>query len=415
MCACKVNSHQLPEVSSSAEPEWPYATSVPTTYASSVPRITSDPSQYALANGNMLPLSTAAPYLGPASGRGQSFQDVSNSLYPAAPSRQSFPSSYYGNLENQSFQQYDMQPSRQAFPLQMSQAPTPGYPAADPSNHWVPLSTNTRSQYHSLNFDQDVSSSYAPSTFPYLATTGPPASTGAPERSSIFPGLSPLVTHLPVHGSNRILPNPTSLHSSFDSSNGSAHEGDGELGLFQQHLDKSSDSWDLNRLTMGTSQGSVSSAVQDTICASGSTSSTSSSSPSDTQEITKLGYLPMTQTSPIGSTLGSSGYRSADTLTTLNTDTYTGTTTPHLQSRRHRNSQLPSINTPFNLYGTSGGVSNSANPVTTSGQAAPRILQPQPRHSSSYDLHRSSSETNPQPRGKILKSNVNSHQSRGKR
>lgn len=359
--------------------------------------------------------------MGQASGRAQSFHDMSNSLYSAAPSRQSYPSGYYGNLENPSFQQYDMQPTRQGYPLQLSQAPAPSYSASDPSSNWVPLSTTSRSQYNSLNYDQDVSSSYAPSTYRYLATTGAPASTMAPERSSVFPGLSPLVTHLPVHGTNRVLPIPTSLHSSYDGGSVSAQEGGGEMGLFQQHLDKSSDSWDLGRVTTGTSQGSVSSAVQDAICASGSASSTSSSSPSDTQELTNFGYISMTQPSPIESTAGSSGYHSGDTSTTLNTDRYSGTTISDIQSSRHRSSQLPNLNAPLSYYGTSGAARNSVNPVTTngllrSGQAAPRILQPQPqpRHSS-YDLLRSSHDVNPHSRGRILKSNVNSHQSRGTR
>lgn len=356
----------------------------------------------------MLPSSTATPYLGQASGRTQSFHDMSNSLYPVAPARQSYPSGYYGHLENSSFQQYDMQSSRQTFPLHMSQAPSPGYPSSDLSSNWVPLSTNSRSQYSGLSFDQDVSSSYPPSAFPYSATAGAAINAGGSERSSNFPGLSPLVTHLPVRGTNRILPNPTSLHSAFDSSNGSAHEGDNDMGLFQQHLNKTSDSWDLNRVTTGTSQGSVSSAVHDTICASGSTSSTSSSSSSDSQEPTNFGYINLTHPTAIESIASNP----------LNPDAYSGNTASDIPSSRRRASQLPSIDRPHYLWNAPVSVGMSANPLmasgsSASGQSASRILQPQPRHTPSYDVLRGSYETNSHPRGKVLKSNVNP--SRGKR
>lgn len=303
-----------------------------------------------------------------------------------------------------------MQSTRQAFPIHTSQAPTPGYPASDSSSSWVPLPTNSRSQYPSMTFDQDVTSSYAPPTFPYMATTGAPVNSGTSERSTTFPGLSPLVTHLPSHSTSRILPHPTSLHSAFDSNNGTAHEGDCDMGLFQQHLDKSSNSWEMNRLTTGTSRGSVSSALQDTICASGSTSSTSSSSASDTQDLPNFGYVPITQPSPMESIAG----------TSLNTDTYVANAASSVHYSRRRPGYIPILDRPSSIFGYSGGVNTSAIPLATNGsltgsQPTQRILQPQPRHTPVYDVLRNPQETNPQPRGKVLKSNGNNHSSRGRR
>ena len=402
--ACgKVNSHQLPDVSSPPDSEWPYSASVSPAYSSTMPRITSDPSQYALANGNMLPPSTTTPYLGQlSSGRPQSIHDISNSLYPAASSRQALSPGYYGSLETPPFQQYDLQVPRQVYPLQMSQMTISSY-TPDPSNSWVPLSTADRPQYSNLTFNQDGSAGYTPPAFPYLGTATNP---GISEKPSTFPGLSPLVTHLPASGVNRILPHPT-LRSSVDGGIGGMQDtdGDGGMSLFQQHLDKNGDSWDLGRITTRTSQGSVNSSGQNTICVSASASSTSSSSPGGSQELAGFGYSSMTQPSPIESSSSSAGYHSGDASTALHLErpSYPTTSTGHLG--RQGGIQLQSINAFSNYHGLSARASNSG----------PRILQPQPRHSPSYDLLRSPYETSQAPRAKVLKSNASSQQTRSRR
>lgn len=387
------------------ESEWPYSVPTPTTYASSVPRITSDPSQYALANGNMLSPSTTAPYLGQGSGRSPSYSEMSSIQYPVAPSRRLFASNYYTSLDS-NIHQYDMQPSRNGYPLQMSQTPSPGFSNTDLSHHWTPLPSNNRHLCHNLGFDQDVSSSYEPSTYLYSATTAAPLPAVTTEGSSIFPGLSPLGTHLPSHGgANRILPNPTSLHSSLDSSNGSAQEGDSEMGILQR---QSRDSWDLGRVITGTSQGSVSSAAPGSISASGPPSSNASSSPGDT---TGFGYISMTHSSADEPVANNSGFHTApNSITMSNTE---NSTTSGAQSNLLVDSQLPDRNSSFNLYGMHG--SFAANGLQASEgalancQSHSRVLQPQPRYSPSYDLLSGSFDTNPQRARKILKSNAKGH------
>ena len=353
----------------------------------------------------MLPPSTTAPYLGQGSGRAPSYSDMSSIQYPVAPSRRPFASNYHTNLDS-NIHQYDMQPSRNGYPLQMSQTPSPGFSNPDPSHHWTPLSSNNRQFYNNLGFDQDVSSSYEPSTYLYSATTAAPLPAVTTEGSSMFPGLSPLGTHLPSHGgANRILPNPTSLHSSLDSSNGSAQEGDSEMGILQR---QSRDSWDLGRVITGTSQGSVSSAAQDSISASGPPSSNASSSPGDT---TGFGYIPMRHSSADEPVASNSGFhRAPNSITMSNTE---NSTTSGAQSNLLVNSQLPDRNSSFNLYGMHGNFAanglQASEGALANSQSHSRILQPQPRRSPSYDLLSGSFDTNPQRARKILKSNAKGH------
>ena len=227
----------------------------------------------------------------------------------------------------------------------------------------------------------------------------------AAERPSTFPGLSPLVTNLPAHGGNRILPRPM-IHSSFDSSNGSVQGSNGDAGLYQQHLET------------GTSQDSVSSVSQDAISAAGQSSSTPSSSPSETQEVPTFPYIPMTRTSPDAPSENASDFHAIDTSTTSNVGSFTS-------SNSASNSQLPSLSSPFNSYvGHSGthmpdralepGMAiRSGSVYDPHGHA--RILQPQPRRSPSYDLLKGSFEGSGKPTGKVLKPNGHGRRPDGKR
>ena len=259
-------------------------------------------------------------------------------------------------------------------------------------------------------YDPDPSRYEAP-TISYMTSTGASIPNVAAEGSSVFPGLSPLVTHLLAHGGNRTLPDPLSIHSSFDSSNGSMQESDGDAGLYQQHIES------------GTSQGSVSSASQDAISATGQDSSTSSSSPSENPEISTLGYLPMTHTSPSASSGNTSSFHSMDTSNTSNVGSYAAGPASAIQS--NTNTQLPSLNSPFDGYGVHRA-SHAPDRSLDSGMAIrngsvydphgrPRILQPQPRRSPSYDLLKGSFEVGANHPAKVLKANGQGRSSDGKR
>ena len=288
----------------------------------------------------------------------------------------------------------------------MSQGPTPTYSALDYSQQWNPIPPNGRPTSHNILYEQDPSR-YETSTVSYMTSSGTSIPNVAAERPSIFPGLSPLVTNLPAHGGNRTLPDPMNIHSSFDSSNGSVQGSDGDAGLYQQHLET------------GTSQESVSSVSQDAISAAGQSSSTPSSSPSETQEMPTFPYIPMTQTSPNAPSENASGFHAMDTSTTSNVGSFT--TSPNSAS----NSQLPSLSSPFNGYvghrGTHmpdralepGMAIRNGNVYDPHGR--PRILQPQPRRSPSYDLLKGSFEGSGKPTGKVLKPNGQGRRPDGKR
>ena len=285
----------------------------------------------------------------------------------------------------------------------MSQAPTPSYAALDYS--WNALPSNGRPTSHNILYEQDPSR-YETSTVSYITSSSPSIPNVAAERPSIFPGLSPLATNLPAHGGNRTLPVPMNIQSSFDSSNGSVQGTDGDAGLYQQHLET------------GTSQESVSSVSQDAISAAGQSSSTPSSSPSETHEMSAFPYIPMTQTSPDAPSENASGFHAMDASTTSNVGSFTS-------SNSASNSQLPSLNSPYNSYDGHRGT-HMPERVLEPGMAIrngnvydphgrPRILQPQPRRSPSYDLLKGSFEGSGKPTGKVLKPNGHGRRPDGKR
>lgn len=341
----------------------------------------------------------------PVHGRFEALADISSVPYSVAQGRPPFPSNYPTSYSGQ----YDMQRPLQGPPSQMSQAPTPNYATLDYSQQWNSLPSSGRPASQTLLYDPDPPR-YEASTASYVTSTGASVPNVAAEGSSIFPGLSPLVTHLPAHGGNRTLPAPM---SSFDSSNGSMQGSDGDASLYQQHLET------------GTSQGSVSSASQDSISATGQGSSTSSPSPSETQEMSTLGYIPpMTQTSPSSSGEKTSGFNSMNTSTTRNVGNYAASPISAIQSNQHSNSQLPSLNSPFDGYGGHRG-SHAPDRVFESGMATrngnvydpqgrPRMLRPQPRRSPSYDLLKGPFEGNGKHSTKVDKSNGHGRRPDGK-
>ena len=332
--------------------------------------------------------------------------DNSSVPYPSAQARPSFPTNFSTNYNGQ----FGMQRSLQGPPLQVSRAPTSNYPALDYSPQWNPLPPHGRPTSHTLLYDQDPSR-YENSAVSYMTSTGGSAPNVAAEASSVFPGLSPLVSHLPAHGGNRTLPDPMTIHSSFDSSAGSIQASDGEVNLYQQHLET------------GASQVSVSSSSQDTISAIGQGSSTPSSPHSETQEMSGFGYIPMTHTSPSASSETTSGFHSMDTANTSNVGSYAASPTPAIPSSQHSNSQLPSLNSPFDGLGGHKIPSDKTpdpsmairNGSVYDPHGRPRILQPQPQRSPSYDLLKGPFDGSGKHPAKVLKSNGHGRRPDGKR
>ena len=404
-----MNSIQVDDAATAAlqqpppESEWPYSVPTASAYASSMPRITSDPSQYALTNANMFPPSTISPYLGQGSVRAPSYSDLSNSQYPGV-ARQTISPNYHNNLDNH-LTQYDMQSSRHGYPLHINPLSTTGFHNADHSQTWTALPASSRQLFPSPTYDGDVSASYPSSTYQYSPVTGTPMPAITTDGAPGFPGLSPLSANLPSTGPNRTLPNPTGIHGSFDGSNGSTQEGDNEIAIMQHQYSKNKDAWNLNRMTTGTSQGSVSSIAHDSIGAPGPASSTASSSPDPT---TTFGYIPMTQPSSIDPGISTADY--VCNPITAPMSNMRDCTTSDAQSSVLVNSQIPALHPSFGQYssqpsvGGSDTITQEAGPHN--GLPAPRILHPQPRRSSSYDLLKASYDQNPQRNRKTLKSNI---------
>ena len=378
------------------ESEWPYSVPTAAAYTSSMPRITSDPSQYALTNANMFPPSTISPYLGQGSVRAPSYSDLPNSQYPAVAPRQTISPNYHNDLDNH-LAQYDMQSSRHGYPLHSTPISTTGFHNADHSHAWAALPESSRQLFHSPTYDGDVSASYPSSTYQYSTVPGPPIPAVTTDGAPSFPGLSPLSANLPSTGPNRTLPNPTGIHGSFDGSNSSTHEGDNELAIMQHQYSKNKDAWNLNRMTTGTSQGSVSSNAHDSIGAPGPASSTASSSPDPT---TTFGYIPLTEPSSIDPGISTADY--VCNSITAPMSNMRDCTTSDAQSSVLVNS--------FGLYSSQPSVGGSDTITPESGPQnglpAQRILHPQPRRSSSYDLLKASYDQHPQRNRKTLKSNI---------
>lgn len=341
----------------------------------------------------MLPPSAAAPHSVQAASRAQPLNDMGSASYaPTAQLRPYLPMGYQTGMDSMP-SQYGSQPSRQGMPLQMSHPLTGNYSAAEPSQHWTPLSTTSRPIGSNYTFDADASSNYQSSAFQYLPGNGGSYSAGSTEASSVFPGLSPLASSLPYNGTNRTLPNPVNVQSSLHSSSGSTQESDAVLGPFQQHLDKTNEPWDLG---MGTSRSSVSSAAQDPISTSRQASSTSSSSPSDSHGGPNNGYDNLAYSSHIGSDVGASSIPSGGVSRRMSNEDGFQSTGSGIPSNHLGRSQLSNINPSFNIQGMHAGFGigmqgNSASSVPTSGLLAsnpgpPSIHHPQPHYSAAHDM-----------------------------
>ncbi len=371
------------------EPEWPYSAPSSTSYTSSAPRITSDPSQYAL--GTVLPTSTAAPYSVQATTRAQPLNDMASASYaPTAQFRPYAPVGYQASVDTIP-SQYGSQPSRQSVALQMSQPLATNYSAPELSQHWTPLSTTNRPLPSNYVLDAETSTSYQSSAFPFMSTIGVSYPTGPAEAPSVFPGLSPLASSLPYSGTNRTLPNPLSVQRSLHTSSGSAQECDTGLGSFQQHLDKSNEPWDL---AVGTSRSSISSATQDPISASGPASSTSSSSPSDSQRVQTTSYNNLMYSSHIGSDVSVSSIPPGGNSRRMSTGDGFQTMASGLSSNHSGRGTLSNLNSAFSVQGTHAGFGmhgSSANSMVStnalmSNNGPPSIHHPQPQYSAAYDM-----------------------------
>lgn len=373
---------------SAPEPEWPYSAPASAALASGAPRITSDPSQYALANATMLPPSTSTAYSVQSNSRAQPFNDVSSAPYaPTAQSRPCIPMNYPTCIESMS-SHYGMQTSRHGMALQISQAPAATYSTAELSQHWTPLSSTNRPLLNNYTFDTETPPNYLSSAFTYLPSSGIAYPTGSTEVSSVFPGLSPLASSLPYNGTNRILPNPASGHSSLHSNAGSTQESDGILGSFQQHIEKTNEPWNLGG---GSARGSVGSTAQDHINTSEPASSTSSSSPSDTHGASRNGYDNLAYPSHIESDASASRIISGGASRRTNNENCFDATTSGPLSNNPGRSQLLNLNSSFNMHGLRGGFGVQGEPVISTGsfvnnQLAPSIRHSQPQHSAVHDL-----------------------------
>lgn len=358
------------------ESEWPYATPTSAAYASAVPRITTDPDQYALAGSNMLPPSTGAPFSIQVPSRAQPF-DGSSTPYTSGIPRQNYPMNYSSGVEAMP-SQYGMQPTRHGPPVQMSQAPTSSFSAAELSPNWSSLPSTARPLPNTYAFETEVPSSYQSTTVPYVPSNGFAYPAGASEASSIFPGMSPLASNLPYSGASRTLPHPTTVHSSLHSGCGSVLESDGGVDTYPQHP---------------TSRSSISSAARDAISVSEESSSTASSSPSDTHRTSTTGYGNLTYSSHAGSNASTVGLPSGDvTRRTSNGGTYTNASSG-IQANLLGSSQLPHLNSSYGIQGMQGGFgghSGLTNAMAAGGSTVgglpPDIHHPQPQYSRSQDM-----------------------------
>lgn len=369
----------------------------------------------------MLAPSTAAPYSVQATGRSQPLNDMASGAYaPTTQLRPYVPMGYQTGMDS-AHPQYGSQPSRQGIPLQLSQPLTVNYSAAELSQHWTPLSTTARPLHSNYALDAEASSNYQSSAYPYQPTSGISYPTGPTEASSVFPGLSPLASSLPYNGTNRTLPNPVSVQSSLHNSSGSTHESNAGLGPFQQHLDTTSESWDL---AVGTSRSSVSSATQDPISTSGPASSTSSSSPSDSHGVPNNAYDNLTYPSHVGSDVSASSIPSGGVPRRISAEDSFQTMASGISSNHSGRNQLSNLNSPFNIQGMHAGFGmhgSSVTPMASTGSLVsnhgpPSIHHPQPHYSAAHDMRpiiRSSFNPKSQDSRRPLISNTRGPKSQG--
>ena len=394
---------------SQPESEWSYSNANPGSYTSSVPRSTTDPGQYALAGGNTLPSSNGTTYSGQIPSRVPSF-DAPGLPYAGAVPRQSFPLQFSSNLDVVP-SQYTQQRAGHGMPYLTSQGTTTNYSSLEYPQHWTSLSPNTRSLPGGYTFDPDLPSTYHSSSTPFMPSSGLTYPSGMTESGSIFPGLSPLASHLPYSGPSRNLPNPAGFQTPYNGSIGSVPEHDVGLDTYPQNL---------------TSRSSISSATRDAINASEASSSTASSSPSEMQRSLGTGFSGLPYSSHGDSNASTTNLASSSILRRESNGENYMTSNAGTQSSQAGNSQLPILNSSYGLTSMPGGFgtgNNSVIPVspgrsTVPGQLRPSLHHPQPQHSASQDMPpilKSNFDSNSSEPGRSSKSKIKGQKIHGKR
>ena len=242
--------------------------------------------------------------------------------YPQISSRNSHPavSTGYGlGFNDDVFENYNAPTPHYMLPTQDTQSQLSTYGTQDLSRHWTPIAANNRASIGGLGFENDPSSRYGTSNFPYLNSSA--TASIAPDGSP-FPGMNALARDLPRHGDRR-LPNPARKSSAEMSANIYPSKSGESIphGLPSGLSHKSSVAWRPESMTQGNSHGSVSSTSLSTVSSTGPVSSTTSVSPAETQpQSTAFGYIHLPhspiqggipQASDVGSTSIATGHPSS--------------------------------------------------------------------------------------------------------
>ena len=334
----------------------------------------------------MLPSSSTTTYPMQSSIGSPPYNDANSDAYSNSTPRVALPTNFQATNAHLS-SQYVPNSNRHGMPFHMPQAPNAGIPASSAfAPQWNTVSPNGRQMASNLAFDPNLQSSYQPSAYTYMPSSGASYGTSVSEVSTGFPGLSPLASHLPYNSNNRTLPNPASIPSTLPNSNSPLQENEGSLGFYPGQLDKFNGGWDLSS---GTSRGSVSSAAQDPISASELASNTSSSSPTLTPDGSSIGYGHPSRLSQVESDGSISALHPRNFPARMNdNDDYTSIA-PNLQPNRAGSNDFSNLGPTYNLqsvHGNFGLQDNSMelmNPQssTISSQLPTSILHSQPRYS----------------------------------
>ena len=398
----------------SSESEWQYATPVSTAYAAAaVPRITTDPGQYALTSGNVIPPATAAHLPVQTAGRAQPFGEFSGAPYAVSATRQPPPMNYQIGTDTLSFQ-HNVQP-RHGLPLSMPQTSAPSYPSGDYSQQWTPLTMNSRSFSNNYTFDMDPATPYGSTAMSYMQSSGLSFQAGPSEASPVFPGLSPLGSCLPYSGPNRTLPNPTSVQNALHNNYIPTLETDSGLSVLPQRLGEGG---------IVTSQSSVGSVRQDNGNVS-EASSSSTSSPSETHRSSNADYGTLTYSSHFGSNASASSLPSGGIPRRMSNEEGFVTTHPGMQSCHLGTNQLSNLTSSYNMQVMQGGFGiqeGTVNPTATgesasSGQSSSNILHPPQQHAATQapTVLRSTYDGKSQDSRKPSKSKLKGQKGRGVR
>ena len=356
---------------SPSETEWPYSTPISTAYPSTMPRITTDPDQYALGTGSILPPSTGGPYSMQVSNRAQSFDSTP---YMPAVHRQSSSTNYHSGVEATS-SQYGSQPPRHGLPVHLSQAPTTAYSTPDFSPPWTSLSSTPRSMSTNYAFQTESPSGYQSNSMPYLPAGGLSFPAASTVSTPVFPGLSPLASSLPYNGPSRALPIPETTQSSLPDDGAPLQDDDSGLGAYPQQV---------------TSRASISTVPREVIQVSESSSSTASSSPGENNhKSSNMGYGNLNYSSQGGALTIGPVCPCGDHPSRINNEGNYTTSSSGVQIFQQGIPHLPNINSQYSVQDMSTGFGvhgSSVNPAASGGsllgghQLTSSIHHPQPQH-----------------------------------